>query len=183
MVIDFPELHTRRFRLRRIVETDIDLVYAGLSDPRVIANYGVSYTSRADTQRQMAWFERIERDGSGLWWGICPTVDRRLIGACGLNDIDAIHRRAEIGYWLLPEHWGQGIAAECVSAMLAHAFGPMGLHRIAADVDVDNQRSQRLLARLGFEFEGVRRECERKDDRYLSLCTYSRLATDPAHPS
>jgi ribosomal-protein-alanine N-acetyltransferase len=174
----FPELRTERFLLRQIVAADTELVYAGLSDPRVIAHYGVSYGSVADTRQQMDWFERIEREGSGLWFGICRGAGLPLIGACGLNDIDARHHRAEIGYWLLPEYWGQGIAFECVSRLLAHAFATMALHRIAADVDIDNKPSQRLLQRLGFQFEGIRRGCERKDGQYLDLQVWARLATD-----
>lgn len=180
MYSHFPQLRTSRCLLRQIVPADIDAVYAGLSDPQVIAHYGVSYTSLADTRRQMDWFAQIERDGSGLWWGISTGTDTPLIGACGLNDIDAQHRRAELGYWLLPEHWGQGIAFECVGNMLDHAFGAMGLYRIAAEVDIGNQRSQRLLERLGFQFEGIRRGCEWKHDRFLDLKTYSRLASDAA---
>ena len=100
----FPELRTARFRLRRIVPADIDAVFRGLSDPAVIAHYGVSYQTLEATQRQMDWFEEIHAAGTGTWWGISgPAPDAPLIGACGLNDVHAEHRRGELGYWLLPE--------------------------------------------------------------------------------
>jgi [ribosomal protein S5]-alanine N-acetyltransferase len=175
----FVELATRRFRLRRIVAEDVGVVFRGLSDPLVIAHYGVSYESLDATRRQMDWFEEIRTAGTGVWWGICRREpDSALIGACGLNDVNAGHRRAEIGYWLLPEFWGRGVMVECLEAMLRHAFDAMGLHRVAADVDVDNHRSRRLLERLGFQLEGVRRGCELKGGVYLDLMCYSRLATD-----
>jgi len=175
----FVELETERFRLRRIVAEDVGVVFRGLSDPRVIAHYGVSYESLDATRRQMEWFEEIRTAGTGVWWGICGREPGSpLIGACGLNDITAEHRRAEIGYWLLPEFWGQGVMVECLEAMLRHAFDTMGLHRVAADVDVDNHRSRRLLERLGFQLEGLRRGCELKAGAYLDLMCYSRLATD-----
>ena len=176
----FVELNTARFRLRRILPSDIDVVLRGLSHPAVIAHYGVSCDSLESTRRQMDWFEQIWAAGTGVWWGICgPQCDAPLIGACGFNEIRADHRRAEIGYWLLPEWWGQGAATECVAATLKHAFGSLGLHRVAADVEVDNYRSRRLLERLGFQLEGVRRGCERKGGVLLDLMLYSRLATDP----
>lgn len=177
----FPELRTARFRLRRIVPADIDVVFRGLSDPVVIAHYGVSYETLEATQRQMDWFEEIHAAGTGVWWGISdPAPGAPLIGACGLNDIHVEHRRGEIGYWLLPECWGRGIATECVGAMLEHAWGPMGLHRVAAEVDVENHASRRLLDRLGFRLEGIRRDYERKHDSFIDLMIYARLATDAA---
>lgn len=176
----FVELTTSRFRLRRIVPADIGRIFQGLSDPLVIAHYGVAYDSLEATQRQMDWFEEIHVAGTGVWWGICePGGDAPLIGACGLNDIRAEHGRGELGYWLLPGHWGRGIATECVGAMLEHAFGAMGLHRVGADVDVGNHGSRRLLERLGFRLEGVRRSYEQKGGAHIDLMYYGRLATDP----
>jgi ribosomal-protein-alanine N-acetyltransferase len=175
----FPELRTARFRLRRIVPADIDVVFRGLSDPAVIAHYGVSYETREATQRQMDWFEEIHSAGTGRWWGISGLEPGApLIGACGLNDICAEHCRGELGYWLLPDYWGRGIAAQCVGAMLEHAYGPMGLHRVAAEVEVDNHASRRLLDRLGFRHEGTRRGYERKHGSFIDLMIYARLATD-----
>ncbi len=167
--------------MRQIVSSDIDLVFAGLSDPLVIANYGVSYESIESTQAQMDWFNQIYDDGTGIWWGICEPIDRsKLIGAVGLNDICCKHKRAEIGYWLLPAYWGRGVAAECALSLLDFAFGKLGLHRIGAEVDMENLNSSKLLERLGFQFEGVRRGWELKCGIHIDLKYYSRLSTDMA---
>jgi ribosomal protein S18 acetylase RimI-like enzyme len=66
--------------------------------------------------------------------------------------------------------------------MLEHAFGAMGLHRVGADVDVDNYASRRLLDRLGFRLEGLRRGYERKGGVHIDLLNYARLASDPVTP-
>ena len=175
----FPMLHSSRFLLRQMTQDDLPAVFLGLSNPQVIANYGVSYVSSEETQRQMDWFEVIYSSGTGIWWAICHSIDRpALLGAVGLNGIDSVHRRGEIGYWLLPEHWGRGIARECASAVLSFAFGPLGLHRIGAEVDTDNHRSSALLENLGFQLEGVRRGYDLKAGAFLDLMSYSRLATD-----
>ena len=175
----FPELDSPRFLLRQITPGDHPAIFLGLSDPQVIAHYGVSYSSLEDAQRQMDWFQNIYADGSGIWWGICQAEQRStLLGAVGLNEISSIHRRGEIGYWLMPEHWGRGIARECVSTVLSFAFGPLGLHRIGAEVDTDNHRSSALLEGLGFQLEGIRRGYELKAGKHLDLKCYSLLATD-----
>jgi [ribosomal protein S5]-alanine N-acetyltransferase len=187
--VRFPELRTARFLLRRIVPADAEAVFVGLSDPRVIRHYGVSYRSREETQVQMRWFEDLLAQGTGIWWAVCePSNPATLIGATGLNDVCSKHLKGELGYWLLPDHWGHGVARECVAAVLAYGYDVMKLHRVAADVDVDNLRSIALLERLGFQFEGVRRGCELKDGVHIDLRVYSRLATDavptdpPSHP-
>lgn len=176
-----PALQTPRCLLRGFTDDDLDVVFRGLSHPQVIAHYGVRYASREATRAQMTWFARIEAEGTGRWWAICPRgKPDQVMGAVGLNDLVAAHRRAEMGYWLLPEHWGQGLAAECTAAMIAHAFGAMGLYRLAAEVDAPNHASRRLLQRLGFREEGIRRAFEWKDGAPLDLVVYSRLADDPA---
>jgi [ribosomal protein S5]-alanine N-acetyltransferase len=168
----FPELRTPRFLLRRIVPND-------LSDPRVIVNYGVSYDSLESTQRQLAWFESIFKERTGIWWGISdPATSNELFGACGLNDIVLEHRRAELGYWLLPEQWGKGVARECVRSILSYAFDTLGIHRVGADVDIENNKSSSLLESLGFQLEGVRRGFELKNGLFLDLKQYSLLSSD-----
>lgn len=177
--VRFPELRTARFLLRRIVPVDTEAVFVGLSDPRVIRHYGVSYRTREEAEVQMRWFEDLLAQGTGIWWAVCePSNPATLVGAAGLNDVCTKHLRGELGYWLLPDHWGRGVAGECVAAVLDYGYGVMKLHRVAADVDVDNLRSIALLERLGFQFEGVRRGCELKDGRHIDLRVYSRLATD-----
>jgi ribosomal-protein-alanine N-acetyltransferase len=175
----FPALATRRFLLRRIVRADVDAVFQALSGPRVYATCGVSYDSLDATEKQMDWYEHLYASGTGIWWAICsPESKRELIGACGFSSLDSHHRRAEIGYWLLHDHWGCGIASECVEAIVSYGFRSLQLHRIAADVDIGNDRSSRLLEQLGFRFEGIRRGCELKNGTFLDLQCYSRLATD-----
>ena len=175
-----PAITCGDWLLRPIVDADVHAVHAGLSDPRVIAHYGVSYPTLESTWVQMRWFADIAAEGSGAWWAVCAaSAPAQLIGACGMNDRVAEHRRAEIGYWLRPEWWGKGIMRQCLSAMLEHAFERMGLHRLGAEVDVGNDAISGLLLRLGFTHEGTRRGYEQKAGRALDLQFYGLLSSDP----
>ncbi|MEH6436896.1 GNAT family N-acetyltransferase [Massilia sp. DD77] len=174
-----PGIRTARFVLRGFREDDLPRVFRGLGDPRVIAHYGVSYATLEATRAQMRWFQQLETEGTGKWWAICPADEPgQLIGACGVNDIVHAHRRAELGYWLFPEYWGQGIAHECVAAMIKHVFDTMPIYRIGAEVEVDNEASARLLRKLGFSHEGTRRAYEFKNGAPLDLQLFSLLASD-----
>lgn len=62
----FPILHSPRFLLRQITQDDLRAVFDGLSNPQVIVNYGVSYASLEEAQRQMDWFEEIYSNGTAF---------------------------------------------------------------------------------------------------------------------
>jgi len=81
-----------------------------------------------------------------------------VLGTCGLSSLVPRHRRAETGFVLGRAWWGRGLAHEALGLLLGFAFETLGLHRIEADVDPDNDRCLRLLDRLGFRREGHLRE-------------------------
>lgn len=91
-------------------------------------------------------------------WGIALRDTDEIIGTVSLFQIDLANARGELGFALGREHWGQGYAREAVSRALDFAFGPLGLHRLEADVDPDNARSLKLVESLGFVREGFARE-------------------------
>jgi RimJ/RimL family protein N-acetyltransferase len=74
--------------------------------------------------------------------------------------------------------WNQGIASEAAAAALSHALGGLRLHRVEALVALENKASQRVIEKLGFTREGVAREAEYVDGRYLDHIQYSYLHGD-----
>jgi ribosomal-protein-alanine N-acetyltransferase len=85
--------------------------------------------------------------------------DLTVIGAINLTNIIGypLHG-ATLGYSLDADHWGQGVMRTALALTLDWAFAHLNLHRIAANHLPDNERSARLLARLGFEREGFARD-------------------------
>ena len=91
--------------------------------------------------------EHQERFGFSVW----ALVDRstgEVVGEAGLLVCD---EGVEIAWGVLPAHRGRGYAEEAGRAILAHAFGPLGLDQVWAFVDEDNGASQRIAERLGME--------------------------------
>lgn len=174
----FPTLSTARLLLRQIQPDDIAHIYAGLSHPDVIKYYGVSYDSLAATSIQMDWYTQLEQRGTGRWWAICAHDTQTFLGAVGFNDWHQEHRKAQIGYWLLPPYWGQGFMHEALVSVCNFGYQTMALHRIAASVEPANTASRRVLAHMGFQYEGTLRQCERKADGFLDLEIHAKLATD-----
>lgn len=171
----FPVLATERLVLRRFRQDDIESVYQGLSHPQVIRHYGVSYDSLEATQEQMDWYAAIEREEKGIWWAVCDHKNQTFLGAVGFNDRSKEHRKTEMGYWLLPQYWGSGIISEAGLAACGYAFQKMSVHRIEAVVETENANSKKVMKQLGFELEGVMKDCEIKDGKFISLEMYAKL--------
>lgn len=64
---------------------------------------------------------------------------------------------AEIGYWLLNQHWGRGYGSEMIKAALDIAFHELHFHRVEAHINLDNIASQRTAEGAGMEFECIRK--------------------------
>lgn len=179
MIFKFPLLKTERLLLRQFTSTDLPKVFEGLSHPDVIPYYGVSYHSLEATKEQMKWFTEIEQQGTGIWWAVCPADNKAFYGAGGLNNISHQHRKAEIGFWLLPEYWGMGIMKEAMPLIVEYGFSQLNLHRIEALVETENKNCKAAITRLNFQHEGTMRECEVKNGKYISLDIYAALNPCP----
>ncbi|MDX9751131.1 MAG: GNAT family N-acetyltransferase [Flavobacteriales bacterium] len=169
------ELRTDRLVLRPIAPTDVHDVFRGLSHPDVVRHYGVHCPTLEATREQMDWYATIAREGTGAWWAVRSAADDTFLGAIGLNNIMASHRRGELGFWLMPAHWRKGYIAEALPAVIDHAFNSLGLHRLMAEVETGNTASANVLRRAGFTQEGTLRECEVKAGGYLSLDVFALL--------
>lgn len=115
------------------------------------------------------WFrivaEATARRGTPIHFAIRD--GESLIGAVGFDELTQGHR-AEIGYWLARPWWGRGIMTAVVGKACEHAFAEWNLVRISARVFDTNIASARVLAKNGFEFEGLLRKHELKEGRFLN---------------
>ena len=173
----FPELRTERLSLRQFQPEDLQNVFYGLSHPEVIRYYGVHFDTLEATQEQMDWFGDLETNRTGVWWAICSAEEGTFFGAAGFNDWSHEHRKAEVGLWLLPEHWGKGIMTEAMPLICDYAFDKMGLHRIEGFVETENFPCKKALAKLGFLLEGTMVDCEVKNGRFINLDIYAKFAS------
>ena len=178
MVSIVPSLQTQRLLLRPVVAADQPMIFRGLSHPDVIRYYGVSYQSLEATGAQMNFYRELVEQGTGAWWVICDKTTGLFLGAAGFNHYQEAHQKAELGYWLLPEHQRQGFAKEAVRFLCDWALTHCALHRIEALVETGNTSSAQLLLATGFRYEGTQVDCEIKNGHFISLGIYARLATD-----
>lgn len=86
----------------------------------------------------------------GRWFQFAIELrsEPRLIGDIGFLNTDE-QQKSWVGFTLHPDYWHQGYAAEAVGAVLGYYRG-MGIAKVWASIDPDNQSSAKLLGRLGF---------------------------------
>ena len=85
---------------------------------------------------------------------------------------------AEVGYVLNPEYWGKGIATEALERVLQFGFEELHLHRIEAKFMQGNERSRRVMEKVGMSIEGVLRESMMIKGNYMNIGVCSILRSE-----
>jgi RimJ/RimL family protein N-acetyltransferase len=149
-------LETDRLILRRLSAGDAAFILELVNDPgwlRFIGDRGVRTLDDARQYILSGPVDMYERLGFGLY-AVELKDGGAAIGMCGLikratlPDID-------LGFAFLPRFVGQGYASEAAAGVLAYARRALGLSRVLAITSPDNDRSIRLLERIGFRFQGM----------------------------
>jgi ribosomal-protein-serine acetyltransferase len=105
---------------------------------------------------------------------------RRFVGVVGLEALAHLHESAELGYWLRQDTIGQGFMTEAARTVVAWAFARLNAHRVRVAAATDNHPSLAVIRRLGFRFEGIARQAERCQGRWLDHAIFGMLASDAA---
>jgi len=105
--------------------------------------------------------------------------DDRLVGTCAFSQLDGDNGSA-LYHITVGERdaWGKGYGTEATDLMLAHAFGPLGLHRVALTVFEFNVRAIRSYEKSGFAVEGRARDAILRDGRFWDEVHMSILAPE-----
>jgi len=101
-----------------------------------------------------------------------------LVGRIGLHHMNVQNRNASIGYWLIKTAEGKGIVYKSCKALIRYGFRELGLHRIEIKAATENLRSQAIPKKLNFMKEGILRQAELVNNKFLDLVLYSLLSDD-----
>jgi len=139
-------LHTGRLTLRPLRSADSEALTDVFADPEISRFHEHDLTRPAEVAALVE--RRLGRDGSGSWvFELAGTV-------VGLGHVQTSNELPggvlECGWYLAREHWGRGLAAEAVGALVDHARHTLGASALFALVHEDNTRARRFAERLGF---------------------------------
>lgn len=155
--MNIPTLATSRLIIRPISVLDADDMFEYAKTPYVGPQAGwephhsIEYTIAVIKNMQM-----IKSQYELGNWAIVERSTGKMIGTIELyNHIPLF--KAELGYALNPQYWGQGIIPEAAFEVITFGFEYLHLKRIEAGVFTDNLQSQRVCEKLGFTKEGIAR--------------------------
>lgn len=175
----FPIIETERLILREVTTEDASDMLKYLSDQDVVKPMGLEpFQTEEDVWGEINWYKSIYKEGSGIRWGITLKASDMVIGSCGFLNMHTKHHRAEIGYELSPDYWGNGIASEALEAVVTYGYHHFELERIEALIEPTNLLSQKLVEKKGFKREGLLRHYEFTNGKFDDLYMYSIIKKD-----
>jgi RimJ/RimL family protein N-acetyltransferase len=175
----FPEtVSAEELLLRAPTDADVDVVAPAFRDPQVGGEAGLPPVD-ADGLRVLLHEQLpVLRERRILApYVIEDTTTGRILGGTNLSRFDPLRDVVEVGYWLFVEARGRGIATRSVRAMVEHAFAN-GIVRVEAHVRVGNVASERVLERVGFQREGVKRRLLRHGGARVDATLFAVVAAD-----
>jgi RimJ/RimL family protein N-acetyltransferase len=155
----FPEeLRADGLLLRGPVDSDVETIAPAFRDPAVGGEASLPPVD-ADTLRVMLREQLPSMRAQGLLaaYVIEDLGSGELLGGASLHHFDPLRDVVEVGYWLFVSARGRGVATRSVQQLTEHALAT-GIWRVEAHVRIGNTASERVLERLGFEREGVKRK-------------------------
>jgi RimJ/RimL family protein N-acetyltransferase len=178
-VASFDQLESKRLILRRFKYADLAPLLAYRNDPEVARYQAWESCTEREATAMIDELKSLQPGNPGEWFQFAIELKETgaLIGDCALK-VEEDGRQAEVGFSLSREHQGKGYASEAVSRLLDYAFGDLGLHRVVAITDQENEPSFALLERLGMRREGHFIQNAWFKGRWTSECLYAVLAEE-----
>ena len=161
-------LETERLVLRQFSTDDAVFILELLNEPSFIQNIGDRGVRTLEDARSYLLKVPIasyDKNGFGLYLVELKETNES-IGMCGLIKREELED-VDIGYAFLPKYWSKGYAVESAMAVKEYAREIIGLKRLVAITDPENQGSIRVLEKIGLKFEKMVRLSE--DDIELKL--------------
>jgi len=145
-------IETERCLLRKFQPSDAEMMYELNLHPDILRfTTDPPFKSVADAGNFLKNYEGYLKPGFGRF-AVVRKSDQSPIGWCGLKFIES-EDEVDVGYRLLPSVWGQGYAPETAKACCNYGFNELGLERIVARIHKENERSVKVVKKIGMIYE------------------------------
>jgi ribosomal-protein-alanine N-acetyltransferase len=153
---EIERVETERMVLERLRAEDFDALYALQTHPAVVPTLWARPeppTPRQVADQLQAKIEHWNRHGFG-YWVAREQATGAMLGRGGLQHtfVGDLHG-VEVGWAIVPERWGQGLATELARAAVRAAFGPLALRELIALALPENVASRRVMEKTGFAYD------------------------------
>lgn len=159
--------------LRAIEEKDLDLLQKIVNSSEV-EYYLTGYSLPVSKKTQKDWYESLAKNNTTI--RLIIESEEKAWGIVILSKIDYINRSANFGIkTLLDKNQPKGIGTEAGNLILEYAFKTLNLRRIETEVLEYNTRSKKMLKKIGFKLEGIKKEAIYKNGCYIDVEIMAKL--------
>ncbi|WDV44172.1 GNAT family N-acetyltransferase [Clostridiaceae bacterium M8S5] len=147
------KIETKRLMIREFIDSDIDNLYALLSDPKVM-QYCSGVMNRVEAKK---WLESIMKYYSEYGYDYFAVIEKstgKFIGQSGIIKQKIDDELIDcVAFMITKDKWGMGYATEVGKACISYGLQNLNIKKLYATVENDNRASQAVLKKLGMTFE------------------------------
>jgi ribosomal-protein-alanine N-acetyltransferase len=158
-VIKNLRLETKNLIVRSYTREDAKNLYDTLNDENVLKYIPEEPISMEQAQNAIDWLISnydLELDSDYKYSFAIETKEtNEYVGWCGFGYLDYDKSQKEIYFTLKSKYWGHGFATEASEVLIDYIFNELDLKKLVAVVKPENRASQRVIEKLGFEYESV----------------------------
>lgn len=170
---------SERLVVRPMTHTDFETILKGLKDQAPRQNRHEEETELTDSftedfcKETADKLEQYAKNDRCYEFRVFKKEDGIYVGGVIVKTIKrGGFQWAEVGYWLLNQHWGKGYGSEMVKVMNDIAFKELGFHRLEAHINLDNIASQKTAEAAGMKLECIRQGFIFEDDEWTDNIVY-----------
>lgn len=173
----FDRTRNITFQLRLLQREDAERLFEIIHNNRAYLRQWLPWVdstltigdSRSFIEDSLAQYSQGENVVAAIW------CENKIVGCIGLNNINVMHHKAEIGYWISRSHQGKGIITRACRQLINYAFDELKINRIEILVAEKNHRSRSVAERLHFTHEGILHEYYRQHQTFLNMVLYAMI--------
>ncbi len=175
----FPILESERLIFRKFEKNDAESLFKIRSNDLVMKYMdSLIHKNKSDSSTLISSILSDFKNRIGINWAIVSKSNNQLVGSFSFWRLIKQHCRAEIGYSMHSNYWGQGIMNETFKTLIEFGFNNLQLHSLEANVNPQNDQSIKLLERVGFKKEAHFRENFLYNGQFIDSLIFCLLETD-----
>ena len=172
-------IQSTNLNIRQLTKEDSSKLFNLYSDTEVQRYTDIEILKNlSDTQKLINAWNKEADEQNLIFLGVFSRATKDFLGTITLFNIDHKHSFASLGFQLVKDYWGRGIMNECLNYFIKFAFEELNFHRIEAQTYNGNEKSIKVLTRLGFSKEGELRQNFLIENKYENSYLYSILRTE-----
>lgn len=171
----FEELETERLILRKIVDTDAEMLYKNIYNNFEYFKfyYQLPFKDFEEYKTLVEKYKEWYANVNHFRWGIVLKETNEMIGLIQLHTKDTLNNNCKVGYIIGYNYNNKGYATEAMKEIISFGFNKLNFHRIEANIVSENKSSIKVAENVGMHFESIKKDGYKLNDKYYDQKVYT----------